>query len=93
MNLSGTPFGVLSSHLLDEFNGLTRNAGFPTLGDGLPFPVAAKHIPLPAQDNIRLEDVQSRLPAVGQYHSSAVTKCEFWPFNRAFEDNELLTRG
>jgi hypothetical protein len=62
----GTPTGILSGHLLDEGDGLSRNTGFPALGCRLSFPVTSKHIPVPTQDGVWLDDMQGRLPEVGQ---------------------------
>jgi hypothetical protein len=90
----GAPEMILASHLLDEGNGLSRSEWFTALSFGVVFPVTLKHISMPTQDGVGLDDMQSRLPEVGEAsqkgQTSPVTRCEIRPFNRAFEDDELL---
>lgn len=64
MYLLGALAGILSSHLLDKGDGFSREAWLAALGCRLPFPVAAKQFPMPAQDGVWLDDMQSRLPKV-----------------------------
>jgi hypothetical protein len=79
---------ILSGYLFDESTGFSRGGGFAALGLGDALPVAFEHIPMPTQNCIRLDDMQSRLPEVGearqQGQSSAVTICNFRPFDGAF---------
>jgi hypothetical protein len=87
---------ILTNHLLDESNGLPRGKWFTVLRFGNAFPVALKHIVMPTQDGIGLDDVQSGLPEVGEAsqksQSCAVASGKLRPFDGAFEDDELLTK-
>ena len=96
MDLFGSPTPILDGHLLDEVNCLLGNAWFATLGFRLQLPIAAKEIPMPSQDRLRLDDVESGLPEASQpsrqCQAHPVTFCELRPFHRSFEDDQLLTK-
>jgi len=62
LNLLRSPERILSSHLPDEVDGLLRDARFTALGSRSQFPVAPEEVPMPSQDCLRLDDVQSRMP-------------------------------
>ena len=64
MYFLSAPAGILSGHLLDESDGFGREAWLAALGCGLPFPVASKQFPMPAQDGVWLDDVKGRLPEI-----------------------------
>jgi hypothetical protein len=93
-NFLSAPEMILSGHLFDERNSLSRSKWFTVLSFGDASPVTLEHISMPTQDGIRLDDVQSRLPEVGEPsqkgQKTSVTVGKLRPFDRAFEDDKLL---
>ena len=64
MYLLGSPAGILASHLLDEFDGLSRDAWFAAFGCRFPFPIKSEEVAMPAQEGVWLDKKESRLPEV-----------------------------
>ena len=73
---------------------VSRGVNVTVLSFGDTSPVTLEHISMPTQDGIRLNNVQSRLPEVGETsqkgQTSPVTVGKLRPFDRAFEDDKLL---
>lgn len=64
MYLLGSPAGVLTSHLLDEFDGFPRDTRLAAFGCRFPFPIDPEELAMPAQNGIRLNKKESGLPEV-----------------------------
>jgi len=93
-NAFGPPEPILPGHLPDQGDGFLGYFGLVRSGLGLPFPIQAKELSMPAQQGLWLHDQKCLLPGPNQPDQQdeehAIVSGDGWPFHLPFEDDELL---